>query len=52
MKTLAAILNDAPYGSERTYSGVWLAAAMTGSHRSGLDALIPWTAWADKALVF
>lgn len=51
MKTLV-ILNDAAYGSERTDNGVRLAAAMTGSHRSGLDALIQWTAWADKALVF
>ena len=23
-----------------------------GAHRSGLDALTGWTAWADKVLVF
>lgn len=116
MKTLV-ILNDAPYGSERTYNGVRLAGAlarqegnevrvfligdaasaahrqqkvpsgyynlevmlgsiashsgvigvcgtcmdargitaedlMTGAHRSSLDELTQWTAWADKALVF
>ena len=116
MKTLF-ILNDAPYGCERTYNGVRLAGALarqegnevrvfligdaasaahrqqkvpsgyynlevmlgsivshsgvigvcgtcmdargitaedliTGAHRSSLDELTQWTAWADKALVF
>lgn len=116
MKTLL-ILNDAPYGSERTYNGARLAGAlahqnghevkvfligdaasaahnqqkvpagfynlevmlgsvvkqggvigvcgtcmdargiapedlMAGAHRSTLDELTQWTAWADKALVF
>lgn len=116
MKTLL-ILNDAPYGSERTYNGARLAGAlahqdghevkvflvgdaasaahnkqkvptgfynleemlasvvrqggvigvcgtcmdargmspedlMAGVHRSTLNELTQWTAWADKALVF
>jgi uncharacterized protein involved in oxidation of intracellular sulfur len=116
MKTLL-ILNDAPYGSERTYNGARLAGALarkdghevkvfligdaaaaahnkqkvpsgfynlevmlgsvishdgvvgvcgtcmdargiapegliTGAHRSNLDELSEWTAWADKVLVF
>lgn len=116
MKTLL-ILNDAPYGSERTYNGARLAGALArreghevkvfligdaasaahrrqqvpagfynlesmlgsvvrhggaigvcgtcmdargiaaedlvdGAHRSSLDELTQWTAWADKALVF
>lgn len=116
MKTLL-ILNDAPYGSERTYNGARLAGALArqpgnevrvfligdaasaahrlqkvpsgfynlemmlgsvvshagvigvcgtcmdargisvedlipGSHRSTLDELTQWTAWADKVLVF
>ena len=116
MKTLL-ILNDAPYGSERTYNGARLAGAlakqpgnevrvfligdaasaahrqqkvpsgfynlevmlgsitkhsgvvgvcgtcmdargisvedlMEGSHRSSMDELTQWTAWADKVLVF
>lgn len=116
MKTLL-ILNDAPYGSERTYNGTRLAGALSsqeeqevkvfllgdaaaaahnkqkvptgfynlevmlgsvlrhggdigvcgtcmdargmaaedlipGAHRSTLDELTQWTAWADKALVF
>lgn len=116
MKTLL-ILNDAPYGSERTYNGARLAGALAkkednevkifligdaagaahnkqkvptgfynlelmlgsitrhggvigvcgtcmdargfvdenlipGAHRSTLDELTQWTAWADKALVF
>ncbi|WP_439605570.1 DsrE/DsrF/TusD sulfur relay family protein [Hydrogenophaga sp.] len=116
MKTLL-ILNDAPYGSERTYNGARLAGALAmqddhnvkvfligdaaaaahnkqkvpsgfynlemmlgavvkhggvigvcgtcmdargiaaedliaGVHRSTLDELTQWTAWADKALVF
>lgn len=111
------ILNDAPYGSERTYNGARLAGALSsqeeqevkvfligdaaaaahnkqkvptgfynlevmlgsvlrhggdigvcgtcmdargmaaedlipGAHRSTLDELTQWTAWADKALVF
>jgi uncharacterized protein involved in oxidation of intracellular sulfur len=116
MKTLL-ILNDAPYGSERTYNGARLAGALSsqeeqevkvfligdaaaaahnkqkvptgfynlevmlgsvlrhggdigvcgtcmdargmaaedlipGAHRSTLDELTQWTAWADKALLF
>lgn len=116
MKTLL-ILNDAPYGSERTYNGARLAGALAkqpdnelrifligdaasaahagqkvpsgsynlelmlgsvvhhagvigvcgtcmdargiaaddliaGAHRSTLDELTQWTAWADKVLVF
>ncbi len=116
MKTLL-VLNDAPYGSERTYNGARLAGALAhqdghevkvfligdaasaahnqqkvptgfynlelmlglvvnhggvigvcgtcmdargmaaedliaGAHRSTLDELTQWTAWADKALVF
>lgn len=116
MKTLL-ILNNAPYGSERTYNGARLAGALSrqpgnevrvfligdaaaaahgkqkvpsgfynlevmlgsvlahagvigvcgtcmdargiaaedliaGAHRSTLDELTQWTAWADKALVF
>ena len=116
MKTLL-ILNDAPYGSERTYNGARLASAMAkqasnevrvfligdaasaahrlqkvpsgfynlevmlgsvvshsgvsgvcgtcmdargiavadlieGAHRSSMDELTQWTAWADKVLVF
>jgi uncharacterized protein involved in oxidation of intracellular sulfur len=116
MKTLL-ILNDAPYGSERTYNGARLAGSLAkqegdavrvfligdaasaahrlqkvpagfynlevmlgsvvkhggaigvcgtcmdargigvddlvvGSHRSSLDELTQWTAWADKVLVF
>lgn len=116
MKTLL-ILNDAPYGSERTYNGARLAGALArtqghevklfligdaasaahaqqkvpsgfynlesmlgavvshggaigvcgscmdargiatedlvaGSHRSSMDELTRWTAWADKVLVF
>lgn len=116
MKTLL-ILNDAPYGSERTYNGARLARALAqqpgsevkvfligdatsaahskqkvpsgfynlevmlgsvanhggavavcgtcmdargiaaedliaGAHRSTLDELTEWTAWADKVLVF
>ena len=116
MKTLL-ILNDAPYGSERTYNGARLAGALAkqadnevrlfligdgaaaahkqqkvpagfynlevmlgavlkhggaigvcatcmdargiaaedlieGAHRSSMDELCQWTAWADKVLVF
>lgn len=116
MKTLL-LLNDAPYGSERTYNGARLAGALSrqpgnevrmfligdaaaaahgkqkvpsgfynlevmlgsvlahagaigvcgtcmdargiaaedliaGAHRSTLDELTQWTAWADKVLVF
>ncbi|HJV67992.1 DsrE/DsrF/TusD sulfur relay family protein [Ideonella sp.] len=116
MRTLL-ILNDAPYGSERTYNGARLAGALAkqpgsevkvfligdaaaaahtkqkvptgfynlevmlgsvvnrggvigvcgtcmdargvgvddliaGAHRSSLDELAQWTAWADKVLVF
>lgn len=116
MNTLL-VLNDAPYGSERTYNGARLAGALarqeghevrvfligdaasaahnkqkvptgfynlevmlgsvvnhggmigvcgtcmdargittddliTGAHRSTMDELTQWTAWADKALVF
>ena len=100
MKTLL-VLNDAPYGSERTYNGARLAGALskqvgnevrvfligdaasaahrlqkvpsgdvgvcgtcmdargisaddliTGAHRSSMDELTQWTAWADKVLVF
>lgn len=116
MKTLL-ILNDAPYGSERTYNGARLAGALAkqegnevkvfligdaaaaahnkqkvpsgfynlevmlgvfvshrgvigvcgtcmdargiavddlvaGAHRSSMDELAQWTAWADKVLVF
>lgn len=116
MKTLL-ILNDAPYGSERTYNGVRLASALAkkegsevkvfligdavtaahgkqkvpsgfyslevmlgvivnhggaigvcgtcmdargiaaedliaGAHRSSMDELTQWTAWADRVLVF
>lgn len=116
MKTLL-VLNDAPYGSERTYNGARLAGSLarqeghevrvfligdaasaahnkqkvptgfynlevmlgsvvnhggvigvcgtcmdargitaddliTGAHRSTMDELTQWTAWADKALVF
>ncbi len=116
MKTVV-ILNDAPYGSERTYNGARLAGALErkdgnevrlfligdaaaaahrqqkvpqgfynletmlgavvrhggligvcgtcmdargitaddlleGAHRSSMDELTDWTAWADKALVF
>ncbi|MBK4734668.1 DsrE/DsrF/TusD sulfur relay family protein [Noviherbaspirillum pedocola] len=116
MKTLF-ILNDAPYGSERTYNGLRLAGTLAreqgnevrifligdaasaahgqqktptgyynietmltllikhggvvgvcgscmdargiatesliaGAHRSSMDELAQWTAWADKALVF
>lgn len=116
MKTLL-ILNDAPYGSERTYNGARVAGALArqeghdvkvfligdaaaaahvrqkvpagfynletmlgsvvrhggsigvcgtcmdargiagedlieGSHRSSMDELTEWTAWADKVLVF
>ena len=115
MKTLL-VLNDAPYGSERTYNGARLGGALArqagnevrvfligdamsaahagqkvpagfynlevmfgsvlshsgvigvcgtcmdargiaaddlaGSHRSSLDELVQWTAWADQVLVF
>lgn len=63
MKTLL-VLNDAPYGSERTYNGARLGGALArqegsaaadliaGAHRSSLDELTQWTAWADKLLVF
>ena len=54
MKTLL-ILNDAPYGSERTYDAARLAGSLAivqGAHRSGMDELTQWTAWADKVLVF
>ena len=39
---LSMILNDAPYGTERTYNGL----------RSTLDELTEVTASADKVLVF
>jgi len=98
MKALL-VLNDAPYGSERTYDGSRLAGALgrspdhkvrvfllgdelmldqvvrhkgeigacgtcmdarcigagelsAGVHRSTIDELVQWTAWADKVLVF
>ena len=47
MKTLF-ILNDPPYGSERSYNGLRLA----GAKRSSMDELAQWTQWADKVLVF
>lgn len=43
MKT-PLILNDAPCGSERTCNGARPAGT--------LGEPTPWTAWADKALVF
>lgn len=42
------ILNDAAYGSERTYHGPRLA----GVHRGTLDELAGGTAAADRVLVF
>ena len=47
MKTLL-ILNDPAYGTERSYNGLRLA----GAHRSTLDDLAEWTAWADKVITF
>ena len=39
------ILNDAPYGMERSYN------ALRGAERSSLEQLAEWTVWADKTLV-
>ena len=67
------ILNDPPYGTERSYNalrvarrggeigvcgtcmdarGIGDAELVQGTHRSTLDELTEWTAWADKVLVF
>jgi len=53
MKTLF-ILDDAPYGSERTYNGLRLADSdlTESAHRSTLAELTEWTVWSDKTLVF
>lgn len=47
MKTLM-ILNDAPYGSERTYNGLRLAGSLA---RQGTE-LTAWTLEADRVLTF
>lgn len=51
------ILNDPPYGTERSYNGLRLAGAL--SKRDGeevkvflLEELTDWVQWADRALVF
>jgi uncharacterized protein involved in oxidation of intracellular sulfur len=46
MKTLM-ILNDAPYGSERTYNGLRLAGSLA---RQGSE--LAWTLEADRVLTF
>jgi len=62
VKTLV-ILNDPPYGTERTYNGLRLAhnllakaegvdKVVEGACRSTLDELTGLTASADKVLVF
>ena len=38
------ILNDRPYGTERSYNALRLAGA--------LEQLTDWTTWAEKTLVF
>jgi sulfur relay (sulfurtransferase) complex TusBCD TusD component (DsrE family) len=47
------ILNDQPYGTERSYNGLRLENALAeGAHRSTLDELAAWTQDADRVLVF
>jgi sulfur relay (sulfurtransferase) complex TusBCD TusD component (DsrE family) len=51
-KTLL-ILNDPPYGTERSYNVLRLAGALAeGTHRSTLEQLTDWTEWADEVVVF
>ncbi len=56
------ILNDAPYGTERSYNALRLAGSPArgmadaelaeGARRGTLSQLTDWTMWADKTLVF
>ncbi len=48
MKTLF-ILNDPPYGTERSYNGLRLAGTLV--KRKG-DELTDWTVRADKVITF
>lgn len=49
MKTLL-VLNVC--GTCMDARGIGVDDLVAGSHRSSLDELTHWTAWADKALVF
>jgi uncharacterized protein involved in oxidation of intracellular sulfur len=62
------ILNDPPYGTERSYNalrlarnllargmdarGIGQADLLPGARRGSLDEVTEWTVWADKVLVF
>ena len=52
------ILNDPPYGTERSYNALRLAGSLSTreggdtTHRSSLEELTNWVQWADRALVF
>jgi sulfur relay (sulfurtransferase) complex TusBCD TusD component (DsrE family) len=49
------ILNDPPYGTERSYNALRLAAddeLTDTTHRSSLEELTNWVQWADRTLVF
>lgn len=45
------ILNDPPYGTERSYNGLRLAKTL-GAQRSTMDELAERTAAADQVLIF
>ena len=51
MKTLV-LVNDPPYGSERSYNALQLDELIEGTKRSTLEELTEWTVWAEKVLVF
>ena len=55
------ILNDPPYGTERSYNALRLARELLkdpdadlaeGCARGSMAQLAAWTGWADKVLVF
>ena len=56
MSSTLIILNDPPYGTERSYNGLRLAAWLSRrdglDHRSTMDELTDWTVWANKVVVF
>ena len=57
MFRILAILNDAPYGSERSYNGLRLADSLARRdaaevHKGTLETLTDWTLWADRILNF
>ena len=53
MKTLF-VLNEAPYGDERSYNGRGIVAEglAEGAHRGSMEELTEWELWAERSLVF